>query len=269
MRATAGNPKLFSGAIVSLMLHGGLIAAALTLRAAPTPQAPVYRVRLIGGPAGPRSVGVVRPQPAEPQPEAPPPAAKPTPPAAKTPPPSAAATPPTETKKTVPAPTAKDRPTPEKVTPTGPPKSKPQPQATAQPTTTSKTAAQPKSTTPQPTAGGGPEGGKGADVATIDTPGIEFPYPYYTDNIARRIIQAFGNSNARYMAEIRFIIQRDGTVDPESIQWVTRSGNFSFDVKAKGAIESVANAKLFGPLPAGFREDILPVTFRFSPQLWR
>ncbi|HEY7395047.1 MAG TPA: TonB C-terminal domain-containing protein [Gemmatimonadaceae bacterium] len=267
MRATAGNPKLFSGAIVSLMLHGGLIAAALTLRAAPTPQAPVYRVRLIGGPAGPRSIGVVRPKPAEPQPETPPPSPKPTPPAAKTAPP-AATTPPPETRKTVPAPTAKSRPTPEKVTPTGPPKSTAQPQAAAQPTTASKTT-QSKSTTPLPTAGGGPEGGKGADVATIDTPGIEFPYPYYTDNIARQVIKEFGSSNARFITEIRFVIQRDGTVDPESIQYVTRSGNFNFDVKAKGAIEAVANGKRFGPLPPGFREDILPVTFRFSPQLWR
>jgi periplasmic protein TonB len=264
--ATAGNPRLFGGVIVSLMLHGGLIAAALTLRAAPTPQTPVYRVRLIGGPAGPRSVGVVQPKPAEPQPEAPPPAAKPTPPSAKTPPP--ATTPPPESKKTVPAPTAKNTPESKKVTPIGPPKSKAQPQAAAQPTTTSKTAAQSKST-PQPTAGGGPEGGKGADVATIDTPGIEFPYPYYTDNIARQVIREFGNSSARFITEIRFVIQRDGTVDPESIQYVTRSGNYSFDVKAKGAIEAVANGKRFGPLPAGFREDILPVTFRFSPQLWR
>ena len=262
MSATAGNPRLFGGAIVSLMLHGGLIAAALTIRAAPTPpQAPVYCVRLIGGPAGPRSIGVVQPNPVTAPVEAPPPATKPTPPAATTPPP--------ESKKTVPSPAAKNTPAPKKVTPTGPPKSTRQPQATAQPTTTSKTATQSKSTTPQPTAGGGPEGGKGADVATIDTPGIEFPYPYYTDNIARQVIKEFGNSNARFITEIRFVIQRDGTVDPESIQYVTRSGNYSFDVKAKGAIEAVANGKRFGPLPPGFREDILPVTFRFSPQLWR
>src|SRR5262245_66272602 len=93
------------------MLHGGLIAAALTLRAAPTPQAPVYRVRLIGEPAGPRSVGVVRPNAVEPQPEAPPPEPKPTPPAAKTPPASEPTQPP-DTTKTVPSQTAKRRRTP-------------------------------------------------------------------------------------------------------------------------------------------------------------
>lgn len=251
MKRTPPAPRLFGGALASVALHGGLIGAFLFLRPVPTPQAPVYRVKLIGGPAGPRSVGVVQAQ----QPVAPP--------VVETPPPPAA-TPPPEPKKTVPVPKAKPTPVPKQVTPTAPPKTGKQ----TTPTNPSKTTA-PSKKTPQPTAGGGPEGGKGADVATIDTPGIEFPYPYYTENITRRIIQAFGNSNARYIAEIRFVIQRDGTVDPASIQYVTRSGNYSFDIQAKGAVESVANAKLFGPLPQGFREDILPVTFRFSPQLWR
>jgi outer membrane biosynthesis protein TonB len=250
---TPPAPRLFGGAMASVALHGGLIGAFLFLRPAPTPQAPVYRVKLIGGPAGPRAVGVVRPKE---QPAAPP--------VVETPPPPAA-TPPPETKKTVPVPKAKPTPVPKQVTPTTPPKTAKQ----ATPTNPSKTVAQSKTPPPQQAAGGGPEGGKGADVATIDTPGIEFPYPYYTDNIARQIIQAFGNSNERFTAEIRFVIQRDGTVDPASIQYAKRSGNFSFDIKAKGAVESVANAKRFGPLPAGFREDILPVTFRFSPQLWR
>jgi hypothetical protein len=34
-------------------------------------------------------------------------------------------------------------------------------------------------------------------------------------------------------------------------------------------VESAANAKAFGALPAGFNEDILPVTFRFSPRVIR
>jgi len=48
---------------------------------------------------------------------------------------------------------------------------------------------------------------------------------------------------------------------------VTSSGNYSFDQKALGAVEAAANAKRFGRLPDGFREDILPVTFRFTPSL--
>jgi outer membrane biosynthesis protein TonB len=187
-------------------------------------------VRLIAAPAGERAIGAVQPEPT------PAPVAKPAP--APTPPKAAPKTP-------VPAPKAKTAP---KQTP-----------AVEAP----KTEAAPAKTQ----AGGGPVGGKGNDVANIDTPGIEFPYPQYTDNIVRQIITQFGTSNLRYTAVVRFVIRRDGSVDPASIQFVERSKNYSFDSKAMGAVEAVANAKLFGPLPGGFREDILPVTFRFSPQL--
>jgi hypothetical protein len=50
---------------------------------------------------------------------------------------------------------------------------------------------------------------------------------------------------------------------------VTRSGNYSFDQRAYGAVEAAANAKAFGALPPGFREDILPVRFRFTPSIMR
>ncbi|HTE44853.1 MAG TPA: hypothetical protein VK636_06385, partial [Gemmatimonadaceae bacterium] len=59
------------------------------------------------------------------------------------------------------------------------------------------------------------------------------------------------------------------SVDPESIRMVTPSRDYAFNQQALGAVEAVANAKLFGPLPPGFQEDILPVTFRFSPNLSR
>ncbi len=118
-------------------------------------------------------------------------------------------------------------------------------------------------------AGGGPTGGRGADVANVLTPGIEFPYPAYTDNIVRQLIKFFGQTTARFEAEVSFVIRRDGTVDPETIRFVTRSKNYSFDQRAYGAVEAAANAKAFGPLPPGFREDILPVRFRFTPSIMR
>jgi TonB family protein len=68
---------------------------------------------------------------------------------------------------------------------------------------------------------------------------------------------------------VRFTIKRDGSVDPASIHLVTPSGNYTFDQRALGAVEAAANAKVFGPLPGGFREDILPVTFWFSPSVLR
>jgi outer membrane biosynthesis protein TonB len=230
--ATATAPRLTGGALASVVLHGGLIAAFLLLRGTPShSSAPVFAVRLIAGPAGAPTIGAVQPD------VAPTPVAKPAP--------------------TLPKPVPKTAPV--------APKAKPVPAAKPTTPTTS-----PKEDTPaksQTQAGGGPVGGKGADVANIDTPGIEFPYPYYTANIVRQIITQFGTTEMRYTAVIRFVIRRDGSVDPASIQFVERSNRYAFDNKAIGAIEAVANAKLFGPLPGGFREDILPVTFRFSPQL--
>jgi outer membrane biosynthesis protein TonB len=120
-----------------------------------------------------------------------------------------------------------------------------------------------------PKAGGGPTGNRGTDVATIDTPGIEFDYPFYTTNIVRQLMSYFGTFNGTLKAEVQFVIKRDGSVDPNSIRLVTSSGNYSFDQRALGAVEAAANARKFGTLPGGFREDILPVTFWFSPQVIR
>jgi protein TonB len=230
-------PRLSGGIIASVLLHGGLVAAFIALRPPPAPPSPpLYRVQLFAAPAGPRAVGVVQ----EPQPAPATPA--PTPPATKAAPP---------VQKTVPS------------------KARPKPAKAATPTPPVKATEQPKQNTPAPTAGGGPVGGKGADVAAVETPGIEFPYPGYTNNIVRQLILQFGQSSARLTAEVRFVIRRDGSVDPESIRRVTSSGDYSFDQRAIAAVEAAANAKAFGPLPPGFREDILPVTFRFSPSLIR
>jgi TonB family protein len=83
----------------------------------------------------------------------------------------------------------------------------------------------------------------------------------------RQLLLQFGQSNQRFTAEVRFVIRRDGSVDPASIKIVTSSGNYSFDSRVLGAVEAAANAKAFGTLPPGFQEDILPVNFRFSPQI--
>ena len=59
----------------------------------------------------------------------------------------------------------------------------------------------------------------------------------------------------------RFFIRRDGSVT--GFRFITSSGNFAFDLEAQGAVE--AAAARFGPLPADFSDDILPVTFSFDP----
>lgn len=234
----AADPRLSGGILASVLLHGGLVGAFLLLRPpAPPPSPPLYQVHLIAAPPGPRAIGVVQESP-QPTTEKPP------------------------------------TPTPAKVTPTrpvpAPPKAKvkPQPKVKAATPPPAPQKAQPKTEAPQPVAGGGETGGKGADVANVDTPGIEFPYPGYTNNIVRQLIIYLGRTAARDTAVVRFVIRRDGTVDPESIRPIAGS-SYSFTQRALAAVEAAANAKVFGPLPPGFREDILPVTFRFTPALFR
>ncbi len=234
------EPRLGGGVAASVLFHGALVAAFFLLRpGTPPPSPPIYRVQLFAAPAGAPAIGVVQDQPAP----TPPPVTKPEKPK---PAPKPVVTRP------VPKPTAKSVPAVKQVTP---------------PPVPAKTAP-PKDDTPQPVAGGGPTGGKGADVGNLDTGGLDFPYPYYTQNIIRRLILAWGQGAPMKDAVVRFVIKRDGTVDPESIQLVVR-GDYRNDQRAIGAVEQVADAKLFGALPPGFREDILPVTVRFTPAMFK
>jgi protein TonB len=120
------------------------------------------------------------------------------------------------------------------------------------------------------TAGGGETGGHGADVVTVSTGGIDFPYPGYLENIVRQIAVRFKpEGRGALRAEVFFIINHDGSVQSSSIRLVARSGVYQFDAEAQGAVEAAANARAFGPLPSGYSDPSLPVTFRFDPQLLR
>jgi len=238
--SAAAAPRLTGGIVASVVLHGAIVAAFFLMPARPAPPAPpMIRVRMLAAPSGERAAGVVPPEPAP----TPPPVAKPEPP----PTPKVSAAP----KTAAPKPTAKAA-APKRATQTEAPK-----------------AREVKAPDDAPKAGGGETGGRGTDVATIDTPGIEFDYPFYTTNIVRQLVLYFGRFNGTLKAEVQFIIRRDGSVDPQSMRLVTSSGNYAFDQRALGAVEAAANAKKFGPLPGGFREDILPVTFWFSPSVIR
>jgi len=210
--------------------HVAVVAALIFVRPAPMKQLPpMYRVNIVAAPPGPRAEGIVAPP-------------APTPPPVETKVPPRAQTPP------------KAMPMPTKV-----PVAKPVPQATPTPTP----VATPPKTVSRP-AGGGPTGDRGTDVATVRTEGVDFPFPGYLENIVRQIAKNFGehrNSNVR--AEVQFLIKRDGTVS--AISFVTRSGDYSFDLDAQGAVEAAAKNNGFGPLPNGFSDDVLPVIFSFDP----
>lgn len=222
---------------VSALLHASVIAAAIVARPAP-PKAlpPVYKVNLIAAPPGPRAIGEVTPEPA--------PAPRPTP---ATPPPRAETNP-----RDMPAP-AKPKPTPRKAT------------APATPTTAKKA---PPKNEPLPKAGGGPTGGAGTDVANVTIQGVEFTDGAYLNNIVRQIAVRFNPRNPGALrAEVFFIIRRDGSIG--EFRFLTKSGVYAFDLEAQGAVESAGSAKAFGPLPANYVNDFLPLIFSFDPSLIR
>jgi outer membrane biosynthesis protein TonB len=201
----------------------------------PSVMPPVYRVNILAAPPGPtRAVGIVPPTPTAPQAPSP----EPVQPPPLTQPPKVEPT--FTTKKPPPAPK------PERATPTLTPPQKPSPK--------------------QPIAQGGPQGGTGTDVATVQLDqGIDFPYPAYLDNIVRQVALNFkpDDPNTGLRAVVFFLIRRDGTVT--GVQFRTRSGDYAFDLEARGAIEKAASA--FGALPADFHDDVLPVYFSFDPRL--
>jgi periplasmic protein TonB len=247
------NSLVWSAVLHLLVVAGFLVSRSHTRVAAP----PTYRVTLIAAPAAPRQVGVARETPPEPAPAPEAPATAPEVPA--------------------PAPPARAMPEPERVA--APPAKTPPIRApkVATPSVgapTPKTAAaKPAAPTARPTpaapaAGGGPTGGRGADVANVRTEGIEFPYPVYLQNVVRQIALQFRPPpNSALRAEVTFLIRRDGSIS--GLRLVSRSGSFSFDQDAMGAVEAAARANSFGPLPPGFTDDVLPVIFSFDPRLIR
>jgi protein TonB len=100
----------------------------------------------------------------------------------------------------------------------------------------------------------------------VRTDGIDFPYPGYLNNIVRQIALNFNAPQASSLrAEVAFTIRRDGSV--ADVRMVRGSGDYEFDLEARGAVE--AAAARFGALPDGFSDDALPVVFSFDPQFIR
>jgi periplasmic protein TonB len=164
----------------------------------------------------------------------------------------------------VPTPPPEEKPAPVKPPPKPKPTKAPAPPTPKPPPTDTKREPPPKTAAPvAPVEGEAPS--TGTDVATIKTPGLEFPYPEYLRNIVTQVYRNWEREPSRQnsFAEISFLILRDGTV--RDIRFVTRSGSFSFDLGAQGAIEAAGNAGSFGPLPDGWDADVLPVSFYFKP----
>src|SRR5690606_33913976 len=190
------------GTFVALSAYAAQLGAGRTVA-----MPPVYEVSLVAAPAGPRQAGVVRPPSPDPVP-----------------------TPPVE-----PAPTP---PAPEQVQQrTLPPPPTEQPAERAPQPATPNVTEQRVAAADAPTAGGGPEGGRGTDVANVQLRGINFPYQGYLDNVVRQVAVRFRPQNARnYVAEVFFKINRDGSI--ADLRLVKRSGDFMFDQEALGSVEA-------------------------------
>jgi periplasmic protein TonB len=220
---------------MSAAMHGSLLVLLILAgRASRQALPPIYRVELIAAPAGAPAIGTVT--------ETPPPAKAP-----ETPPPKRAESVP---KSTVPV--------------KKPPLTRKAALAKATPVPDARSA---RHDEPAPKAGGGPQGGQGADVANVKTEGVEFPFPAYLQNVVRQIQLRFNPRPGAFTAEMVFLIRRDGTVTGTTFR--RRSGNFSFDTEALGAVESAGSARAFGALPDGWADDVLTVIFTFSPQIIR
>jgi protein TonB len=246
MSGEQSGSRLTAPLTLSAILHAAVATLLFNSMKERKPVAlpPMYRVEIVAAPAGERAIGEVKPAEAK--------AAAPvTPPAATQ-----------STVKEMPLPTAKAAPkTPARATPM---QAKAAPAKKVAAPTEAKVTPQPK--TEAPKAGGGPTGGKGTDVASVRSDGIEFPFPGYLNNIVRQIALNFKPRNpaSRLKAEVRFLIHRDGSVS--DLSFVRKSGNFSFDLEASGAVEAASSARGFGPLPDGFPDDVLPVVFSFDPE---
>lgn len=104
----------------------------------------------------------------------------------------------------------------------------------------------------------------GSGDITAQIEGLQSRYPEYYANITRTLYRFFRwNEASRPSAEYVFYINRDGSVS--DIRLIRTSGNIAFNLEAMGAIEAAGERRAFGPLPADFEGDRLPISFYFEP----
>ena len=106
---------------------------------------------------------------------------------------------------------------------------------------------------------------EGDEAINVQLEGAAFVDPAYLQNIIRQVNRYWrppaGGRHLR--AEVVFVIEQDGSV--EESEMLTRSGDMSFDLEARGAIEAAGRASAFGPLPEAWPRDRLRISFFFDP----
>jgi len=106
---------------------------------------------------------------------------------------------------------------------------------------------------------------KGEEAVNVQLEGATFAYPEYLQNIIRQVHRYWRRpAGVRTLrAEVWFVIERDGSVS--DIDWIRRSGDATFDLEARGAVEAAGRTGAFGPLPEAYPRDHLRVSFFFDP----
>lgn len=142
-----------------------------------------------------------------------------------------------------------------------PPEPTPQPKPRTELPTVVEETPPPVEPTKEPARG--PE--EGDEAINVQLEGAAFVDPAYLQNIIRQVNRYWrppaGGRHLR--AEVVFVIEKDGSVN--EIEMLNKSGDMSFDLEARGAIEAAGRAKAFGPLPAAWPRDRLRIAFFFDP----
>lgn len=243
-RSRLRNAFLIS-AFVHLGLGGGIWYVSSQIQARPTMR--VYAVNIISPPpqeAGPPSdADPVPPDPEpepEPEPEETPPEPEPEPEPAPAP---------------APAP-ARRQPEPE-------PRRQPPPQREPEPEPEREPQRQPERT-PQRSTGDRPDpNSTGGDNVNVQLRGVQCPTPDYCNNIIRQINRYFRSPGGGGVADIFFVINRDGSIS--ELRLDSSSGSAAFRLAVMEAVEQAGINRAFGRLPDSFQSDRLPVSFFFRP----
>ncbi|MGI9039197.1 MAG: TonB C-terminal domain-containing protein [Gemmatimonadota bacterium] len=105
----------------------------------------------------------------------------------------------------------------------------------------------------------------GEEAVNVQLDGARFVDPEYANNLIRQIHRYWRPPQGarRNSAEVVFTLNRAGQV--VGIEWLTRSGDTTFDLEARGAIEAAGRAGAFGPLPDAWPADEMRVSFFFDP----
>lgn len=140
--------------------------------------------------------------------------------------------------------------------PPPPPREEPTPRQPPEPDEEVRVAAAPEEVPEEVPA----ESGEGINVRIE---GMRRDYPEYYENIIRQIHRCFRwRQGGSWQTTVYFVIARDGTAT--DIDFVSRSGNVSFDFEAMAAIDCAGRGQ-FGPLPEDLPWDRQPIRFEFRP----